>query len=194
MGAACERIRDMMLWDPNNSRIRFPRHLLVRFMADERGEAVEFALLALPFFALIFAIIQVSLAMFANQALQTTVSKASRQIMTGQIPMAGTGMGGFRTALCANSAVLSCEKMMIQVQKFADFSGSNPGNADSIDNDCFEVEEDEDVPSSCFTPGGPGEVTLVRVSYKWPLGISLDNFAKGTTLVAVSAFHNEPYN
>lgn len=180
-----------MLWFPNNSRDRFPRHLLARYGADDRGEVVEFALLALPFFGLIFAIIQVSLAMFANQALQTAVSKASRQIMTGEIQMAGTGMEGFRAGLCANSKLLNCTKMMIQVQSFADFANANPT---LFDNECMELEEGEEAPATCFDPGGPNEVTLVRVSYKWPLGISLDDFGKGTPLVAISAFYNEPYN
>ena len=179
-----------MFWFPDNSRDRTPRHLLARYAADDRGEVVEFALLALPFFALLFAIIQVSLAMFASQALQSTVSKASRQIMTGQIQTAGTGVAGFRAALCANSFLFDCEKLMIQVQSFADFSAATPTD---VNNECFDLEEDEEAPASCFSPGGSSQVTLVRVSYKWPLGVTLEDFGKGTTLVAMSAFHNEPY-
>lgn len=181
----------MMRRIPNDSRNRSLRHLLVRYGTDDRGEAVEFALLALPFFGLLFAIIQVSLAMFANQALQTSVSKASRRIMTGEIQMAGTGETGFRAALCSTSFLFDCDKLRIQVQSFADFSAATPT---SINSSCFDLDEDEEAPSSCFSPGGPSQVTLVRVSYKWPLGVTLEDFGKGTTLVAISAFHNEPYN
>ena len=53
-----------------------------------RGEgaaAVEFALIALPFFALVLVILETGLMMFANAAVQASLTAAARMIRTGQI-------------------------------------------------------------------------------------------------------------
>lgn len=164
--------------------------LLARFHADERGSAVEFALVALPFFALLFAIIQTSLVIFASQALQTMTSDAARGLMTGQLQMAGTGVEGFRSALCNGSAIMfDCDKLMIQVQAFSDFAGADPDGF--INADCFRL--DPPPPSSCYVPGNAEDVVLVRVAYDWPFGLNLEDLRKKQTLVAIAAFRSEPY-
>ena len=58
---------------------------LGRFGRDTRGVyAIEFGMLALPFFGLIFAIVEVSYVSFNSEQLQAAVDKAARQILTGQ--------------------------------------------------------------------------------------------------------------
>lgn len=166
------------------------KRLLHRFRSNERGAtAVEFALIAMPFFGLLFAIIQTSLVMFANQALQTVTSNAARKIMTGEI--ASGGLAAFRTALCGGASFMfDCDKMMIQVQSFpGGFASANPSTF--VNGDCFRL--DPPPPTSCYSPGGPRDVVLVRVSYQWPFGVSLENFKQKATLVAISAFRSEPY-
>src|SRR5690606_2566182 len=57
---------------------------------DERGvTAVEFGLLALPFFTIIAAILQTSLVFLADQVLESAVHDAARAIRTGQAQEAG---------------------------------------------------------------------------------------------------------
>ena len=59
--------------------------LVRRFVRQQDGAAaVEFALVAAPFLALIFAILETALVFFAGQALETAVANSSRLIMTGQ--------------------------------------------------------------------------------------------------------------
>lgn len=61
------------------------RNVLRRFRRSRRGSAaVEFALVAPVFFALLFAIIETALVFFASQVLETVTQNSARMIMTGQ--------------------------------------------------------------------------------------------------------------
>ena len=67
------------------------------FARDERGAtAIEFALLALPFFTLIFAILETSIVFLAGQILDSAVQDASRKIRTGQAQKPATTSTSFR--------------------------------------------------------------------------------------------------
>jgi hypothetical protein len=101
---------------------RFPaaralRRRLLRFRRDERGATViEFGLVALPFFGLLFAIIETALVFFAGQALETAVSNAARLIRTGQAQSAGYTVSDFKTRSATRSrrsstAAASCSSM-----------------------------------------------------------------------------------
>src|ERR1035441_3383872 len=61
------------------------RKALRRFRRSRRGSAaVEFALVAPLFFALLFAIIETALMFFASQVLETVTQDSARMILTGQ--------------------------------------------------------------------------------------------------------------
>jgi Flp pilus assembly protein TadG len=51
---------------------------------DSGATAVEFALVAAPFFAMLVALFQTALVFFASRVLDETTEQASRYIMTGQ--------------------------------------------------------------------------------------------------------------
>ncbi len=56
-----------------------------RFARNKQGTtAVEFGLVAAPFLALLFAIIETAVVFFAGQTLETAVADTARLIMTGQ--------------------------------------------------------------------------------------------------------------
>ena len=162
--------------------------LIARLRADESGAtAVEFALVALPFFGLLFGIVQTSLVMFAGQVLQTMVADVSRKIMTGQL--ANKTKADFKAALCASPSMVmfDCNKLLVQVQSFADFSVADPDTF--VNPDCFNpLKADK---AACYNPGVASQVVIVRVSYEWPFGVSI--LDDKNTLVAVSAFRSEPY-
>src|SRR5258707_11028519 len=61
------------------------RSVLGRFRRNRRGSAaVEFALVAPVFFALLFAIIETAIIFFASQVLETVTQNSARMILTGQ--------------------------------------------------------------------------------------------------------------
>ncbi len=70
--------------------------LLNRFRkSDDGAAAAEFAIVATPFFALMFGIIEVSLIYFGNVSLENGMMEAARQVRTGQLQIAGGEPGRF---------------------------------------------------------------------------------------------------
>jgi Flp pilus assembly protein TadG len=67
---------------PARAAYRFARH-------QDGAAAVEFALIAVSFLALLFAILETALVFFAGQTLESAASDAGRLIMTGQAQTAG---------------------------------------------------------------------------------------------------------
>ena len=66
------------------------RKALRRFRRNRRGSAaVEFALVAPVFFALLFAIIETAIVFFAGQVLETVSQDCAALIMTGQAQTGG---------------------------------------------------------------------------------------------------------
>src|SRR6266511_3111516 len=76
---------------------------LRRLARREDGAAtVEFALVAAPFLALLFAIIETAVVFFAGQTLEAAVAASSRLIMTGQAQTSGYTQAQFKNAVCAS--------------------------------------------------------------------------------------------
>ena len=99
------------------------------FLADRRGAtAVEFALIAPAFLAVVIALIQTFLVFFAQQLLETAVNASSRMILTGQAQAVSMTQSQFAAAVCSNLPVLfNCPKLMVDVQVAASWSSSNTG-------------------------------------------------------------------
>ena len=72
------------------------------FVRQQDGAAaVEFGLVAAPFLALIFAIMETAIVFFAGQTLETAVADSARLIMTGQAQTQGFDQAAFKNAVCA---------------------------------------------------------------------------------------------
>jgi Flp pilus assembly protein TadG len=169
-------------------------NILRRFRRNRRGSAaVEFALVAPVFFAVLFAIIELALVFFASQILETVTQDTSRLIMTGQAQNASYTQASFKDAVCAKLTVMfDCVNgVSIDVQSYKAFSAVNI--ADPID------AGKNFVPPNNYLPGGPGDIVVVRLFYKWPLfvtglGFNPANIAGNKRLLtATAAFQNEPY-
>src|SRR5689334_5000603 len=75
--------------------------MLRRFGRRKDGAAaVEFAVVAAPFIAMLFAILETALVFFAGQTLETAVSDSSRLIMTGQAQTGNFDQSAFKNAVC----------------------------------------------------------------------------------------------
>jgi len=163
-----------------------------RFVRQQSGiAAVEFGMVAAPFLALIFAILETSVIFFAGQALETAVADSGRLIMTGQAQNQGFDQSAFKNAVCAKIyGLFDCANgIFIEVKSFPTFAAiTMPTPLDGSGN--F-------VNNFGYDPGVPCSIVLVRLFYRWPVYVSLlglDNMAGGKRLlVATSAFRNEPY-
>jgi Flp pilus assembly protein TadG len=163
-----------------------------RMTSCEAGAAaVEFALIAVPFLATVFWIINTALVFFAQQTLQSATDQAARLVMTGQAQQQGLSAQQFKQGVCANAAALfSCSGISLNIQTFSSFSSGsmyNPNKSGTFDNSGFS-----------YSLGNSGDIEVIQVFYQWPvfgtlLG-SLSNMGVGyRLLVATAAFRNEPY-
>src|SRR5215472_12297774 len=96
------------------------RSKLGRLIERQEGTAaVEFAIVAAPFLALVFAIMETALVFFAGQALETAVAQSSRWIMTGQAQTAAGGgfqASDFSNKVCSYvTGLFNCAGIMVNV-------------------------------------------------------------------------------
>jgi Flp pilus assembly protein TadG len=172
------------------------RRLVVRFgRKNEGAAAVEFAIVVVPFFALLFAIIELAFVFWAGQVLETAVHDTSRLIMTGQAQKQGFSQAKFKEELCNRVlGLFSCSSgMMIDVRTSGTFSSANLGKP------TFKADGTIDDSGFQYQQGGPGDIVVVRVMYEWPLilrtfGLDLADTPGGRRLLmSAVAFRNEPY-
>jgi len=168
--------------------------MLRRFARREDGAAaVEFAIVAAPFLALMFAIMETALVFFASQTLETAVADSARLIMTGQAQTKSYDAAAFKTAVCAKiNGLFDCAGgLQIDVKTYTSFG--------SVDNS-KPVDANGNLKTNFgYQPGGPGDIVVVRLMYLWPvyaslLGFDLGNMSGSKRLImATAAFRNEPY-
>ena len=165
-----------------------------RFMRRKDGAAaVEFAMVAAPFLALVFAIIETALVFFAGQVLETAAADSARLVMTGQAQKQGLNQTQFKQSVCSKVfGLFDCDGgVKVDVRTYSSFSDANmnkpiDANGNLINNFTYQ-------------PGGPGDIVVVRLLYEWPvyvslLGLNLSDMAGNKRLImATSAFRNEPF-
>jgi|SRR5450755_4160707 Flp pilus assembly protein TadG len=172
--------------------------LFRRFRGDRRGStAVEFGLVAVPFFALLFAIFETAIDFYAGQMLQSATWDAARQIMTGQVQAAGaiTSAIQFRDQLICPKilGMVTCSKVQVDARVVNQFNAAEvakPFTGGVFDTSNFQ-----------FCPGGPGQIVVVRAVYPMPILTSLFGLTGTTTvngsrvriLMGVAALQNEPF-
>jgi Flp pilus assembly protein TadG len=178
--------------------------LMLFARAKQGAAAVEFALIAVPFLALLLAIFQTAVVLFAAQALESATEIAARQIMTGQAQSSSITQAQFRNLICPTSsggahasnalpALIDCSKLIIDVRVANNFS-----TADTSKNVFTSPSQAQ------FNPGGPNTINVVRVLYQLPAYLSI---LGGTTnifgvaggamtnvITATAVFQTEPYS
>jgi Flp pilus assembly protein TadG len=157
--------------------------------------AVEFGIVVMPFFAIILAILQVGVVVFAQQELESGVEQAARLVLTGQVQKQGLTQAQFQTQVCANLPVLfKCANVMIDLQSVTSFSTANTAAPTLTYNAQGGVTN-----VWAFAPGVPGTIEVLRVMYQWPtflvpLNLNLATQSNGARLLmATAVFQNEPY-
>jgi len=167
---------------------------LGQFRRDSSGaSALEFALVAIPFILLLFAILQVGLVYFANFSLENATTQGARLIRTGQAQTQKFDATAFKNEVCKYiKAPLSCSGLKLDVRRFTNFNSTEltqPLDANGNMKTNFS-----------YDPGQGGDVVVVRAFYAWdlpamlPTDIRMSNMKGGSRLlVATAAFRNEPF-
>lgn len=164
-----------------------------RKTSREGATAVEFALVAIPFFGLLLAIFEVAIILTVSALLESATLNSGRLIRTGQLSQTATA-ADFKKEICARMAFFesAClSRIEIDVQPVASFS--NPGISDPVVDGEFKPENLK------FDIGSARSFMLMRVWYKQPvvspfLGHAMIRLGNGDTILhAATAFRNEPF-
>jgi Flp pilus assembly protein TadG len=157
-----------------------------RFCADEKGAtAVEFAMISVPFLALLFAIFETAFVFFCAQGVETAVAEAARTIMTGQAQANSsvTTAAQFRDTYICNPtspqkkvfpAFLTCSNLIVDVRiASTGFAAANMAK-DFASN-----------PTTSYCTGASGSIVIVRAIY--PLPVYLDILSMSTSSLKSTA-------
>lgn len=164
---------------------------------NESGStAIEFAMVSMPFLALLFGIIAVGLFFFTTFSLENAVEQASRQLRTGEAQTAGMTKDQFKTNVCApiQSYIDCAGKLRVNVQKY------NLGDV-IVQPSCTDgggnLTPDA---GTAYAPGAANQIMLVTACLQWDLAgkipfLTLSTMGNGAALIMASTtFKIEPYN
>lgn len=164
-----------------------------QFIGNRKGSAaIEFAILALPFMVLIFAIVELAIMYFVDSALDAAVHKAVRQVRVGSAKAAAWDIAKFKTAVCTElSYSFSCSaNLKVRASVITDMNSVTRVSA--ISGGTLSVTED-------FNIGDSGEYVLVQAFLPWDPVMKLYAFSGGRlsdgryVLGAAELFKNEPF-
>lgn len=165
------------------------------FARSERGAtAVEFSLIALPFFMLLFGILELGALFMASTTIEGATVTAARQIRTGQLQTTGTNTAaGFKSLVCANMSWLSVSdcnaNLQVDVRTFGNFGSIT--NTPPVKNGAIDTTQLQ------YNAGTNCSIVLVRIYY--PYTLAAPTFSPGlpdlgTTqklITYAAAFRNE---
>lgn len=174
-----------------------------KFLRDEKGAtAVEFGLLALPFFMIIGAILETAVVFLSGQVLDAAVQDTSRLIRTGQVREMGiTSVQDFKDQVCERLHGLfsDCDALHVEVavqatDRFSDITISAPIDFVNCKKDACDWTRPE-----VFSAGQGSSIVVVQVYYKWPTivglgGYHIGNLGDGSRLMSgTTVLRNEPF-
>ncbi len=180
-----------------------PRGRVARWLRNDRGAtAVEFAIVAVPFFLFVLGTIGVGLYFFTTSSLEHGVEAAARKIRTGQAQKSDLTVGEFKQLVCDEAgSYIDCNKLHVLLQHASDWSGISPQSCVDSGNSMAASTGNSGDALYDYT-GGSSEVVLVTLCYEWDLA-RLFSFLKlgtgsdgsGSAIIqAATAFRVEPYS
>jgi Flp pilus assembly protein TadG len=164
-------------------------------LRDRSGVTIiEFAFVAAPLAALLFAILQTSLTFLVQQTLETVSEASVRSLMTGQAQQNNMTADQFKTLACSKlPSFMNCANLTIDVEQATTFSAANTSTP------TITYKNGQPVIPSAYTPGGSGAINVAKFMYIWheqkgPLGFDLSTLTTGDRLLmATAVFKTEPY-
>lgn len=175
------------------------RGQLTRLARRRRGRegsaAVEFAIVALPFFFMMFSVLELALVFVLDSVMENATIETGRLVRTGQADAQNFNATTFRTNLCSRMSIFSsgcASRVTVDVRRIPQFT--NPNVPDPLGGASFNPN------AAAYDGGNPGDIMLVRAWYQHTLltpflaqGLSKLNDGKAY-LTATTAFRNEPWD
>lgn len=169
------------------------RKLTSKFSRDRKGSAaIEFAILALPFFVVIFAIAEIAVMFFVDSGLDAALHKAVRQVRVGVAKTGSWDATKFKEVVCGElSYSFSCStKLKVRATIVTNMASIDKGT--SISGGTLNVTED-------FNLGDSGSYVLVQAFLPWSpvfklYSVSSAQLADGSyVLGSAELIKNEPF-
>lgn len=161
----------------------------------EGAAAVEFGMVAAPFFFMLFAIMELGLIFVTDSVLENAVLETGRLVRTGEAWDSGMTGATFKEQLCQRMSVFEgdCgDRASVDVRVITQFR--NPAPPDPL-QDPANFDED----ALMYQQADAGQLVLVRVWYRQPvfspfLRQALVRTGDGNAMmVSTTSFRNEPF-
>jgi Flp pilus assembly protein TadG len=185
-------------------RRRPMKGLFGRLLARRDGAtAIEFAILAIPFFTIVFASVETFVAFTGEQLLANATETMARKIRTGEIN-SDWKETDYRKAFCeeikilmpcSTSELTTPDKLYLDVRDFDDYA-SIPAAVPLVDGDLNSADFK-------FAPGGKKSINIVRAYYRWDIvtdlvrpllsSVKSKDGAQNYLMVATAVVQNEDY-
>lgn len=187
--------------------------LLRRFRRSNDGAAaIEFAILAIPYFLIVFAILETFVAFIGEQVISNGVDVMARKVRTGEIQSKTANdpafKTSFRTAFCQEiSIMVTCsaeeiatpKRLYLDLRSFSSF-GDIPTEIPRVSTAQYADLKTSDF---AYSPGGAKSINMLRAYYRWSVITDLVRpmlttvrSSDGTgdfLIVATATFQNEDY-
>ena len=174
---------------------------LNRFQRDDKGAlAIEFGLVSIPFFFIVFMLFGFAMYFFVMNSLDRGMDQAARQLRTGQAQKQDKTVNEFKNLVCnAAGGWIKCPMVQVFVQKFATWDVVAPmaclnASGSMVTNSASGSDK------IALYSGTASEIVIVTTCYKWEFAqkvpfFTFGNMSDGSMMVQTStAFRTEPYS
>lgn len=163
--------------------------------ARDGAAAIEFGLVAVPFFLLLVGLAEITVLGFAQTTLDFAVSESARRIRTGEVQANDETLTDLRADICETITTFvgsTCqERLFFEVDRFDSFvEAANPAAIADIDFNQANM---------AFDPGNASDIVVVRAYYRWSIitplfsGIFQNDGDGDRMLISTMLFRNEPF-
>lgn len=171
-----------------------------RFNKNEDGAtAVEFALVSIPFFMLVFMLIGFAMYFFVMNSLDKGMDQTSRLVRTGQAQKSNMKVSDFKNNVCnAAGNWIKCNKVQVFVQKYPDWQSVQPQACLNSDGSVVTNTAGGGEPIATYS-GAASDIVVVTTCYKWEFAqkipfVKIGNMSDNSMMMQTStAFRTEPY-
>ncbi len=173
------------------------------FFSDRRGSTViEFALLALPFALLVFAILESCISFAGQEVMANITDDVARQLRTGQLRRANVTQDSIKQLICDGMAIIvtgNCfQRLQVDLREYPTFADAASASFKIVDG---QIVLTQGTNSMTFgvSPGLAESKNMLRVFYKWPvmtdfLAKQMANIDGDTLHFASVTWQNEPFD
>ncbi|RUX34818.1 pilus assembly protein [Mesorhizobium sp. M2A.F.Ca.ET.042.01.1.1] len=173
------------------------------FFSDRRGStAMEFAMLAIPFALLVFAILESCISFAGQEVMANVTDDVARQLRTGQLQKSNVTEASIKQLICSRLEIMvakDCPGLLVDLREYPSFADAATAGFKIVDGDIV-LTQGASTTTPAVSPGLAESINMLRVFYKWPvmtdfLAQSMANLKDKKTLHFASVtWQNEPFD